>query len=914
MKHRLSVILLLIIMLTISVNAQTGRISGNVTDANKLVLAGANVYIDELSKGAATDQQGNFDILQVKPGTYTLTVSYIGFQKQALDVKVEANKTTYIEVMLNPGIVEGDEVVIIGERLQGQAKALNQQMNNDNITNVVSSDQIGRFPDQNIGDALKRIPAITVNYDQGEARFVNIRGTEPRLNSVMINGERVPSAEAEIRNVQVDLIPSDMIQTIEVNKALTPDMDADAIGGSINLITRSAPSGLRISGTLGGGYNFLSDKGIYNGAVVLGNRFFDDKLGAVISGSFYDHNLGSDNTEGEWDEDDGVIYPAEWDVREYRIRRLRKSAAGSFDYRLADGSNLFLRAMYNHRNDWENRYRLTYKVEDDEMERQTKAGINNDDNDNARLEDQRTYTISLGGDHVLFNAVKMNWSAAYSKASEERPNERYITFKIEDVPIAYDISDPEKPYFSTSSSAVNDFSNWELDELTEEYQYTEEKDFDVRLDLEIPISEGVNKNSLKIGGKFRNKDKDRENKFFEYEPIDGFETLADVQRADFSDPDFLAGDYLVGEFASKEFLGSLDLTNSSLFEEEDKPDEYAADNFTANEKVYAGYAMWTQDFGPQWKVIAGVRIENTDIDYEGNEFDEDTEEITPTSGNDSYVNILPGIHVNYRYNTNTVFRFAWTNTLARPNYYDLVPYRIVTQEDGELEIGNPALEPTTSMNFDFMAEHYFKNVGILSGGVFFKSINDFIYEYNEDDYYDAISDTTYELTQPRNGAEATLLGFEFSFQRRLDFLPGILQNLNFYSNYTYTYSNADNPVLNEQVEGDEDIELPGTAPHTLNTALTYQDQKLVLSVTFNYSSSYLDPDELDLTPGLERYYDAVTYLDVTGSFAVTPQLRFFFEANNLLNQPLRYYAGESDRTYQAEYYSSRITAGFKFDL
>jgi outer membrane receptor protein involved in Fe transport len=121
-------------------------------------------------------------------------------------------------------------------------------------------------------------------------------------------------------------------------------------------------------------------------------------------------------------------------------------------------------------------------------------------------------------------------------------------------------------------------------------------------------------------------------------------------------------------------------------------------------------------------------------------------------------------------------------------------------------------------------------------------------------------------------------------------------------------------VLNEQVEGDEDIELPGTAPHTLNAALTYQDARLVLGVTFNYSSPYLDPDELDLTPGLERYYDEVTYLDVTGSYAFTPQIRFFFEANNLLNQPLRYYAGESSRTYQAEYYNARFTAGIKFDL
>ncbi len=912
--HRVLLFIFSLSFLSIITFSQEGRIAGKVTDDKGLVLAGANAFIETLAKGAATNQQGNFNILSIAPGNYKLRISYLGYQTQELDIVVESNKTLYLEVNLKPGIVQGGEVVVLGERAESQAKALNQQRNNDNITNVVSSDQIGRFPDQNIGDALKRIPSITVNYDQGEARFVNIRGTEPRLNSVMINGERVPSAEAEIRNVQVDLIPSDMIQTIEVSKALTPDMDADAIGGAVNLVTRSAPSGLRLSGTAGSGYNLLSEKPIWNGALIAGNRFLEDKLGVVISGSWYDHNLGSDNTEGAWTEDDGTILPEEWEVREYRIRRLRQSISGAFDYRISPSNNLFFRAMYNHRNDWENRYRLTYKIEDDEMERQTKGGIDNDANDNARLEDQKTYTLSLGGDHVLFNSINMYWSAAYSKASEERPNERYINFLIEDVPQTYDISDPEAPMISYASEAPSDFSNWELDELTEEYQYTEEKDFNVKLDFDIPVNEGLNKSNLKIGGRFRNKDKERNNKFYEYKPVDGFETLADVAKADFSDPDFLAGDYLIGQFTSKEFLGGLDLNNANLFEKEDKPDEYAADNFTANEKILAGYAMWSQNFGPQWKVIAGVRLENTDIEYEGNEFNEDTEEVSPTAGSDSYVNVLPGVHVKYNFNPNTILRFAWTNTIARPNYYDLVPYRLVVPDDEELEIGNPTLEPTTSMNLDLMAEYYYESVGILSGGIFYKSIKDYIYIYNAKDYLDPVSGNTYEVSQPRNGAEATLFGFEFALQRRLDFLPGFLNNLYFYSNYTFTSSTADNPVLNEQVEGDEDIELPGTAPHTLNLALTYQDAQLVLGVTFNYSSPYLDPDELDLTPGLERYYDKVTYLDVTGSFAFTPQIRFFFEANNLLNQPLRYYAGESNRTYQAEYYNARFTAGIKFDL
>src|SRR5690606_10798935 len=125
-------------------------------------------------------------------------------------------------------------LVVVATR-SGQAAALNQQKNSANVTNIVASDQIGRFPDANLGDALKRIPGVTIALDQGEARFGSIRGTEPRFNSVMVNGERVPSAEAEVREVQLDLIPADMVQAIEVNKTLTPEMDADAIGGSVNV-------------------------------------------------------------------------------------------------------------------------------------------------------------------------------------------------------------------------------------------------------------------------------------------------------------------------------------------------------------------------------------------------------------------------------------------------------------------------------------------------------------------------------------------------------------------------------------------------------------------------------------------------------------------------------------------------------
>ena len=920
MKKQFLLSALLCLFSTITLFAQNyGNLKGTIIDEDNLSLVGANVYIRTLNRGAATDKEGNFSILNLPAGEYEVTVSFIGYQTEIQKATIQENKTTFLDFTLKPGVVVGQEVLVLGDQLKGQAKALNQQKNNMNITNIVSADQIGRFPDENIGDALKRIPAITVNYDQGEARFGNIRGTEPRLNSFTINGERVPSAEAESRTVQLDLVSSDMIQTIEVNKAVTPDMDADAIGGSVNLVTKSAPNKLRISGTVGGLYNKISEKAAPTGAFTIGQRFADGMLGIVVNGSYHDNQLGSDNTEGTWTGSTGAYYPEEWEAREYQLRRLRQNIGANLDFKIDPNNTIYMKGIFSHRNDWEHRYRLRYtKIEENdgqwtaEIRRQTKGGPNNDENDNARLEDQRMWTGNLSGDHFLSNGIELNWTASLSKASENRPNERYIQWRKKNVPISVDLSNTRAPQITDNL----DISEFSLHEITQEHQYTDEKNFHMKADLRVPLTmSGLYKNSLKFGAKFKSKNKKRDNNFFSYTPIIEPDNILSYPNENYTNPDFLAGNYKVGILTSAAGIGSLDLDNPNLFEKEDAPSEYASDNFTATEKVFAAYAELEQRLGEKLSMIAGVRIEQTNENFDGHEFDEETETIVPTSGSGDYTNVLPGLHFKYDFDENTNFRFAWTNTIARPNYYDLVPYRAIASDYEELAIGNPTLNPTTSMNFDLMAENYFNTVGIISAGLFYKDIKDFIYIYSERNYVDPVSGNAYDkFLQPRNGAKATLFGFEFSFQRRLDFLGSAFNNFNIYTNYTFTHSSAKNPVLSAQISNDQDIELPGTSPHIFNANITYQDERLVLGLSFNYSAAYIDPDEMDLTPGLERYYDDVTRLDFNGSYAFTPQFRFFLEANNLTNQPLRYYAGIKDRTYQAEFYDIKINAGIKFDL
>ena len=907
-----------ITFLSTGVYAQ-GILKGKVIDSENLSLPGANVVLKGTTVGSVSNQNGEFSILNLASGSYEVEVSYLGYSSITKTVTIIDSKTTVVTIKMSETALEGSEFIVLGDRLKGQAKALNQQKNNANITNIVSSDQIGRFPDANIGDALKRIPGITMQNDQGEARNIIIRGMAPQLNSVTLNGERIPSAEGDNRNIQMDLIPSDMIQTIEVNKAVLPNMDADAIGGSVNLVTRQAPNALRVSGTAASGVNLLSNKPIWTGGVVIGNRIANDKLGVIFSGSYNNHNFGSDNVEAVWYNSDNGVVLEEFDIREYRVQRVRRSASLALDYKINDNHTLFLSGMYNHRDDWENRFRMRVSQLDrsfdggnftqsspgvfatrGRVEFQTKGGLDNDRIKGARLEDQRVYNTTLGGSH-LFNKLKMDWNVTYAKASEERPNERYIAYRSSNRNVTVDISNPEKPLAILSNQADN--LGIGFNTLQEQYGYTFDQDLNAKLDFKLPYSE---KGILQFGLRYRGKDKERDNNFFSYSPLDRNAfgaTVGNVPNTNYSDPNYLAGSqYAAGTFVTPEFLGGLNLKNGSIFKESDVLEEYVPGNFIAKESIVGVYAMADHQFSEKFSAIAGLRLESTSINYTGNLYDVDNEEFESATEDQSYSNFMPGLHLKYDVNPNSIIRFAWTNTISRPNYYDLVPYAFFSPEDEELERGNPNLKAATAMNFDLMAERYYDNVGLFSFGGFYKDIDNFVYTITTQGFSDPQFGTNLQYSRPENGGTASVYGFETSFQRQL------FKNFGVYLNYTYTQSSTTG------IEGrdEDDLQLPGTAKNMFNASLSYENKKLVVRVSLNYSSDYLD--ELGGENFEDRFYDKQTFLDINASYAITPKWRLFMEGNNLTNQPLRYYQGIQARTMQMEYYNARFNFGLKFDL
>lgn len=913
---RVLFIWMFLVMATMNVDAAApkGGINGQVLESgSRIPLPGATIKVIGSSRGAFTRNDGSFTLLDLPEEKLQLVVSSIGYITDTVEIQV-SESTPYQSILLSPESIGKGTVTVIGELGKGQARALNQQRSGANVTNIVSADQIGRFPDQNVGDAMKRIPGIAVQYDQGEARFGLIRGTPSQLNSVTINGERIPSAEAENRSVQLDLIPSDMVRAIEVNKTLTPDMDADAIGGSVNLVTRDAATGDRVSATLGSGYNFLSEKPMVIGSVIGSTRLLDDKLGLILSGSYYDHILGSDNIEAAWAEGDNGVWMEEFEVRTYEVRRIRRSLSAGLDYRFNADNVIRLSGIYNSRDDWENRYRLRYIFEEDsdqtEIRRQTKGGISGDPVGDTRLEDQRTYNFTLSGEHVIADAVRLTWHGTMAKASEERPNERYIQFRTKDATTSVDISDPRQPLVTVQDGS--DLSTYGLHELTEQYGYTEDNDVNGRFDLSFNWLEGEFGNVVKAGGRIRTKSKERNNNFFEYEPVGengAFDAMSDQPLLDKTKSDFLAGPYQAGQYVDDNALGSYNLNDPNQFDASDLPEEYMPGNFNATENIYGGYVMIDQNLGDKLQAIIGVRVESTNNDYTGYSYDIESETATPITNSSSYLNVLPGINLRYALDQDLILRAAWTNTIARPNYFDLVPYRIVNIEDSELDEGNPDLKATTSMNIDLMGEYYMEPIGILSLGFFQKSLSNFIFTYVNENYDDPVLGQEFdEYRQPRNGASASILGVEFAFQRQLDFLPGALSGIGIYANYTYSSSSVDGLPGREG----EDLPLAGNPNHSFNASISWEWAGIQLRVAANYTSDYIDEYGDDAFS--DRYYDTQLFVDANASYAITSKLRIFVDANNLTNQPLRYYQGIPDRVAQSEFYNARFQAGVKYDL
>ena len=414
-------VLVLILIVSASNIYGAGNIKGVVTDSlSNDPLYGANIILVGTALGAASGFQGEFTVTNIPAGDYVLRVSYIGYERKELELTIMDGKTIELDIALAQEIYEGEEVIITAQA-QGQAAAINQQVNSNTIVNVVSKDKIESLPDANIAESIGRLPGVAIQRDAGEGSKVIVRGLSPKFNSITVNGQRIPATDPDNRSVDLSMISQDILEGIEVYKALTPDKDGDAIGGTVNLVTKSAPSDLRMTVKAQGGYNHLEDDfEQYKVSINASDRFFNDKVGLLASGSAQRANRSSDVLDATYL--GGTSSSPEIDVENINLAdiketRDRYSAGLNLDFKYTNGV-IYWNNFYGRTERDELRRRKRYRVDARNIEYDIRERDVNTD----------LFTSTLGADYNL-GALSLDFQGAYSKSKRKIPNSGYARFR-----------------------------------------------------------------------------------------------------------------------------------------------------------------------------------------------------------------------------------------------------------------------------------------------------------------------------------------------------------------------------------------------------------------------------------------------------------------------------------------------------
>ena len=457
------------------------------------------------------------------------------------------------------------------------------------------------------------------------------------------------------------------------------------------------------------------------------------------------------------------------------------------------------------------------------------------------------------------------------------------------------IADPDKPQTNPDPSAFN--GPYLFDEATPGVTNTEDRDWVGGLNLTLPFrfgGQGVG--SFKFGSKYRDKKKDQNVTEREFGLGDG---AADIVLGSSLGRSFGNGGYNPGSYpipfttSPGEVKNFVSRFGSQL---EGEPNLEAETNeYLIRERVGAVYAMGELNFTPKLLLLPGVRFEHTRLSTTGYEYDSETDLLSPRTGENDYGNLFPMVHLRYRFSDRTNLRAAFTTAIFRPNFVDLIPFRV--RDDEDLTLGNPALEPTTSRNYDLLFEHYDQRIGVLSAGVFYKQIVDPIFLFTTDNTLGG------ETTQPQNSESGWIRGFETAFQRQLTFLPAPWDGFGVFANYTYTDSEAEQ-------QGGVKTRLPGQAKHVYNLATSYEKRAFSGQVSLNYTGNSILELGGDRTEDL--YADDRIQVDVSASYFVTSTTQLFVEALNLGNRPYRTYLARTDRPRQIEYYEPSLQIGLRF--
>jgi TonB-dependent receptor len=951
-----------------------GAISGHVTDVNHDALVGARVEVQPSGFAVTTDAQGGFTISDLLPGKYTLAVTYVGFKPFSKEVTVGAG-TTNADAMLDIESVN-EQVIVPGERERGEVEAINREMNADNIVQVLPAEVITSLPNTNIADAVGRLPSVSLERDEGEGKYVQVRGTEPRLTNLTLDGVHVPSPES-VRQVKLDAIPADLVDSVEINKTLSPSQEGDAIGGSVNLVTKRAGERPFMSVQTMGGYTPVGLGGRLNEVDgTIGKRFGREKrLGLLVGGSYDYNQRGTDDIEPS----QGVNFtnsgqqfsgPSGMDVREYSFYRHRYGFVGSADYKLGQGSLIYLRGLFSHFLDNGDDWIYTPTVNSFISPTLSGTDSQTDYSHVVRRPQQRIFNVIAGANHSLGKTL-ITYELAlgqgrskggfYSAHFSGPSNEQFTVdttsnpFLPKFVPVAGvgpDVFDPAN--YNLGGGNFNFFKTVSMS--TDNHIF--ERDLTGSASVTRQYTIGSHFGAWEMGFKVR--DAHKSSRFFEptFDTNPRFTPLAPlttfVPSTANPNPGYYFGNYRLLPLTNFDKILSYFNANRSQFIETVSFEHLISDSndYATRERIVAGYVQNTITLG-HFKVVGGLRIEGTQASFLGTvaifgcppklnipncvpkepitgdpqfQFD------LPAPGAQTYTNFLPSVQVQYNINGSTNVRAAYGRGIARPNFSDLPPFQLVDPSRfpiARVTIGNPALKPTHANDYDLLFEHYLKSVGIVEAGWFYKALTDPIF-LNVTPSADP-NFPGFQQFQQTNGPSAHIQGVEFAWQQHLTFLPGLLNGMGVAANYSHTTSKAGFPVVpvdpnpkNPFLPRTDHPSLLRQAPNNWNFDVTYDKGPISarMGLTHNDRSifAYNFLPRKDGTdggikgPNGDNYYYPHTQVDAQVSYRIPRGhgIHFIVSMLNLNNEVFGFYQGSEQFPIQREYYSRTISGGLRW--
>lgn len=890
---------------------ESGSVRGKVTDAQTgEALASANIYLVGTTIGAASKLNGEYEILAIPQGTYTLRATFIGYKQKDSVIQLRPGVTLTLNIRMEPMEIVGKEVVITAQ-LRGQNAAINRQINSNSIVNVLSKERIQELPDQNAAETISRLPGISIQRSGGEGQKVIIRGLDPKYTQITVDGVKIPSLDEVDRSIDLSSISSEMLEEIEVLKSYTADQDADAVGGTVNFTMKRAQDALNAQVRVQGGYNNLQDDyGDHKITVSLSDRFFGGALGLIATGNIERSNRSSDQLNANY------ITPRPFTVApdlNYTID-IRKRYGASFeaDLKMNEDFNIYLSAFGS--------YLLHNPIQQEKSFSPSTGTVGVFQYTDGEITN-KVGVVRLAGDNKfslpLIGLLNVGWGISGTQTEQNKPfilSARFYQTGINGL------------NYNDGPDAL--FSTWQINtdtmyanQMKADSSNVLDKNITGRLDAsnDFIFGNGIF-GYLKFGGKFSHKSRNRgisqllaqnqmgiatERNYYRSHPTldNPFAPYRLLSNGTLAMSNFVSGD--VGDFLDGRFAGWPTLNGDALHAFYDKFKNYnrsgrmfsvqkssTSQAYSAGEDITAGYIETQMNIGQDFMILGGVRYEKTSNDFKSIfghiEVNEDQvptfSGAKDTLGTSTYDEWLPTVNVRYTPFKSFRVRASASKTLSRPNFFDLVPYESFTNY--LFKRGNPALKHMTSYNYD-VGMSVMNEYGFLSLGGFYKRLDNVMYTATRfinagsprtNPYYGLYLYQTVNASDPSN-----VYGVEFEVQANFLMLPSPFNGLILNGNVSFMKSKTVVPFINidNPLDTTRTVSMPGQTNEIANLTVGYEkgDFSGRISLVYQGKSLYA----VGLASDLDSYTAPYYRWDLSLQQKLFYGFSVFFNVYNLTN-------------------------------